>query len=241
VPAVARNASGTPLVSDLFAAAARQARHRLLVYANADMILFDDLLHAVARVEHLPRFLLCGRRWNLRVDEQLTFDREWAERLRARVAREGHLAIPGAIDYFAFPRDLYRSIPPFAIGRPEWDQWMLFRARALGAALIDATAAVSAIHQEHDYQHIARLPGTTAQHEVDRNRELAQFHRLDLRDATHVLTPTGLQRALDLAHVRRRLFSALKFYLPPFSPVRVLYRWWRRRIRGVDPVPECLP
>lgn len=241
VPAVARNDGGTPLISDAFAQAERRARHRILVYANSDMILLADLVRAIERVQHLPRFLLCGRRWNLQVRGPLTFDAEWVPQLRAAAARDGHLAIPGAIDYFAFPRDMFGPIPPFAVGRVEWDQWMLYRARALGAPLVDATSSVLAIHQDHDHQHLARAPRAVVQREVDRNRELALFHRLDLRDATHVLTPTRLQRARDLRHLGRRLFSLPKFYLPASPAVRALYGFWRRRIRGLTVSPGLGP
>ena len=237
IPAVARNDHGTPLVGDLFAAAAHRARHRVLVYANADMILLDDLPRAVERVHHLTRFLLCGRRWNLQVDGPLAFDREWVPRLRAAVAGDDQLGIPGAIDYFAFPRDMFGPIPPFAVGRVEWDQWLLYHARMLGAPLIDATSSVLAIHQNHDYEHLTRAPRAAVQREVDRNRELALFHRLDLRDATHLLTPAGLRRASGLAHLRRRLFSLPKFYLPVSPAVRALYGFWRRRIRGLTVSP----
>ena len=233
IPQVARNEQGTPLINDAFAQAAERARHEILVYANADIILLDDLVQAVERVRNLPRFLLCGRRWNLELREPLRFDGDWVGRLRLAVAREGVLAIPGAIDYFAFPRRMFGFIPAFAVGRVEWDQWMLFRARALGAALVDATSSVLAIHQNHDYRHLARAPRAAVQREVDRNRELALFHRLDLRDATHVLTPTRLQPARDLVHLRRRLFSLPKFYLPASPGLRALYGFWRRRVRGL--------
>jgi hypothetical protein len=239
VPAVARNEVGTPLVNDLFAEAERRSRHRLLAYANSDMILFDDLVRAIERVQHLPRFLLCGRRRNLPVSTSLSFEGEWAPPLRAAVARAGRIAIPGAIDYFVFPRDMVGPLPPFAVGRVEWDQWLLFRARALGVPLIDATSSVLAIHQDHD--HIAHVSRGTIQREIDRNRDLALFHRLDLRDATHLLTPTRLQRAHDFAHLRRRLFSLPKFYLPTSPALRTLYGFWRRRIRGLSVVPGLAP
>jgi hypothetical protein len=233
VPEVARNARGTPLVSDLFAQARQIAAHPVLVYANADMILTGDLPRAVARVPAHRRFLLCGRRWNLSVRAPLQFDDGWEARLRAAVAREGTLAIPGAIDYFAFPRDLFDALPPFAVGRIEWDQWLLYRARFLGAWLIDATATVLAVHQSHDYSHLTSAPRRDVEGEVEGNRALALFHRLDLRDATHLLTEQGLRRALDGTHLARRAFSLPKFYLPTSPPVRALYGLWRRRVRGL--------
>jgi hypothetical protein len=237
VPAVACNERGTPLVSDLFAQARRLATHPVLIYANADIILTGDLPRAVARVADRERFLLCGRRWDLSVTAPLDFSAGWEDRLRARVARDGELAIPGAIDYFAFPRSLFDAIPLFAVGRVEWDQWLLFHARARGAALIDATACVLAVHQRHGYEHLSEAPHADVGCEIERNRALALFHRLDLRDATHLLTPSGLRLACDRAHVTRRAISLLKFYLPPTPAVRTLYGFWRRRVRGIPPPP----
>jgi hypothetical protein len=236
VPEVARNEWGTPLVSDVFAQAMQLASRPILVYANADMILTGDLPRALARVRHWPRFLLCGRRWNLDVVEPLRFDIGWEDRLRAAVAQRGDLAIPGAIDYFAFPRTLYGALPPFAVGRVEWDQWLLFQARAAGAPLIDATDCVLAVHQNHDYAHLTAAPRAEVQREIDRNRALAAFHRLDLRDATHLLTATRLRPALDRQHLMRRAVSLAKYYLPATASVLALYAFWRRRVRGLDPL-----
>lgn len=233
IAAVACNDRGTPLLSDVFAQAADIARHPILVFVNADIILTADLLRAVAQVAERPRFLLCGRRWNLSITAPLVFDDGWEARLRDAVARDGELAIPGAIDYFVYPRRLFGTIPPFAIGRSELDQWLLFRARALGGALIDATASVLAVHQNHDYAHLVAMPRAVVEEEVARNRDLALFHRLDLRDATHLLTENGVTAALDAPHLRRRLLALPKFYLPNSAPVRALYGFWRQRVRGL--------
>jgi hypothetical protein len=233
LPEVARNQRGTPLISDLFARAARLASQPVLAYANADMILTSDLPAAVARVRERRRFLLCGRRWNLTVSTPFDFSAGWEERLRTAAAQEGELAVPGAIDYFAFPRSLFDAIPAFAVGRVAWDQWLLYRARYLGAALIDATACVLAVHQNHDYAHLASAPRAEVEREADENRSLSLFHRLDLRDATHTLTPSGLRRALDGAHLTRRLLALPKFYLPTSPTVHALYAFWRRRVRGI--------
>jgi hypothetical protein len=233
VPHVARNERGTPLINDVFAQAMRISAQPVLVYANADMIFTSDLPRAVARVAEHGRFLLCGRRRNLSVSEPINFAGDWEHRLRAAVTLEGVLAIPGAIDYFAFPRLLFDAIPPFAVGRPEWDQWLLFHARVRGAAIIDATKCVLAVHQNHDYQHLTSAPPSDLDREVERNRALALFHRLDLRDATHLLMEHGLQRALDRPHLARRALSLPKFYLPSGPAVRALYSYWRRWVRGV--------
>jgi hypothetical protein len=232
LPELARNNRGTPLISDVFAQAARTASQSILVYANADMILTSDLPRALARVSH-ERFLLCGRRCNLSITAPLSFDAEWESRLRETAARDGELAIPGAIDWVAFPRHLFGALPPFAVGRPDWDQWLLDHARMLGAALIDATECVPAVHQNHDYQHLVQAPRAEVVEELAQNRDLALFHRLDIRDATHVLGPRGLRRTLDSPHLLRRMVALPKFYLPPTPLVRAAYEAWRRRFRRV--------
>ena len=234
IPDVACNEFDTPLLSDLFAQAERISSEPILTYVNADIVLFEDLPRAVGLVQHLPRLLLCGRRTNLSVKEPLPFSRDWQAQIRDSAARTGEVAIPGAIDYFVFSRGLFDPVPPFAIGRMDWDQWLLYRARSRGAPIIDATALVLAVHQNHGDEYLARLPRPAVEHEIARNRWLALFHRLDLRDATHALTQHGLVPVRGVAPMRRRLFALPKYYLPPSLPVRTAYAWWRRRIRGIE-------
>jgi hypothetical protein len=185
VTEIARTDLGTPLVSDAFERAADLASTPVLAYANADMLLADDLPRALGRVG-LPRFLLVGRR------------RE----------QDGTLGTPFQIDWFAWPRSLRWDLPPFAVGRPAWDNWLIGRARALGVPVVDGTAAVHAVHQTHGYGHV---PGATGPGwegpEADRNRELAAgVDRLCILDASHVLDERGLRRALGGPYLRRRLF-----------------------------------
>ncbi len=70
-----------------------------------------------------------------------------------RALREGRLRGPAAIDWFVFPSGLFDPLPPFLVGRAGFDNWMIWKARQLGP-VIDATDAVVAIHQPHDYTHL---------------------------------------------------------------------------------------
>src|SRR6266566_4511057 len=154
VPDVARNTFGTPLLSDLFTQAQQLSVNNLFCYVNCDILLMSDFMQAIQRVvDHKRRFLLVGHRWNFDVKEALAFTPDWEEQLRSQVQKCATLAGASAIDFFVFPRDLLGEIPPFAIGRPVWDNWMLYRARALSVPLIDATPVVMAVHQNHDYWH----------------------------------------------------------------------------------------
>ncbi|MEM3484209.1 MAG: glycosyltransferase family A protein [Candidatus Methanomethyliaceae archaeon] len=207
VPGVTRNEYGTPLVSDLFKQAQRLATYKLLCYVNADIILLSDFL-ATARRIPFRRFLMVGRRWDVDLDRPWDFDHpDWERRLREYVRNNGKVHPPTGTDYFVFTPGLWERIPPFAIGRPAWDNWMIYEARASGAAVIDATRAVMAIHQNHDYAHIPDgVTGLWKGPEAQRNLALAggYEHVFILTDATWLLTPRWLVPALTREHLRRR-------------------------------------
>lgn len=204
-------ATGAPLLDSLFPAAERLAGSDLLAYVNADVVLMSDFAAAAARISRSRRrFLMIGRRTDLAVAAPLDFDDGWEARLRARAAREGRLHSHEAIDYFVFRAGLFGEIPPLAVGRASFDNWLIRRARDVGAAVVDATPVVLAVHQDHDYGHVA---GGEAEvysgAEADRNMELAggASKLFFIHDATHVLT----RRAL----------------VPALAPRYVRHRWWR--------------
>jgi hypothetical protein len=154
VSAVKCNEWGTPLVSDLFAQAEQLGSGPVVCYVNADIILFDDFAEAIFRIAAWnSRFLMVGRRTDLDVREPFDFRDGWADLIASRARREGKLQIARSIDYFAFSRGLYPAMPPLAIGRFWWDNWLLWKARSLGANVVDASKAVLAVHQNHDYSH----------------------------------------------------------------------------------------
>jgi hypothetical protein len=209
VPEVERTKYGTPLVSSAFAAAARAARHRLLCYVNGDIMFTDELIRAAASVRR-RRFLMVGRRWNVDIEEPWDFsDPQWREKLLKFTGEHGMLYQPDAIDYFVFPRDSKLiDLPPFAIGRPRWDNYFLFRCRQLGYPLIDATSVITAVHQNHDYAHVPE--GTGPPHlsyspEAEANIKLLgdEGRRFDMMDATHKLTHSGLVKAAGPEYSQR--------------------------------------
>jgi hypothetical protein len=159
VPSVKCNEWGTPLVSDLFVQAEQLGRGAVLCYVNADIILFDDFAEAIARVSvWSDHFLMVGRRTDLDVKDALVFSDDWVETLTRRARSGGKLQIARSIDYFAFSRGLYPAMPPLAIGRFWWDNWLLWKARSLDAKVVDASKAVLVVHQNHDYSHTTYGP-----------------------------------------------------------------------------------
>jgi hypothetical protein len=199
IPVVERTIHGTPLVSSAFSAAARAARNSLLCYVNADIMFTGELLDAVAKTR-ISAFLMTGRRWNVDILEPWNFlDPQWDEELRRLTKRNGKLYRDDALDYFIFPRaSRLIKLPPFAVGRPRWDNYLLFRCRQLRYPLIDATEAITAVHQNHDYAHVpkrsdAMWDGPEAAENI---RLLGSEERVfGIYDATHKLGQEGIVRA----------------------------------------------
>jgi hypothetical protein len=206
IPEVDRTEYGTPVVSSAFAKAAVVARNGLLCYVNGDIMLTDELTRAAASVSK-RNFLMVGRRWNVEITEPWDFSNpEWREKLLTYAHQRGTLYRKDAIDYFVFPRDSrLTDLPPFAIGRPRWDNYFLFRCRQLGYTLIDATCVVTAVHQNHDYAHIPEGHWTYSP-EAEANIKLLgdEARRFDMVDATHKLTRAGLRRTVGPEYSRRR-------------------------------------
>lgn len=242
---VERNQDGTPLVSSVFALARRQARHELLCYVNADILLLDDFLPGVERVSRsLGRFLMVGQRWDLEVTEALAFDPASQERLRIQLRESGQLHPPAGSDYFVFRKGEFEHMPPFALGRAGWDNWMIYAARAARLPVVDATESITIVHQSHDYRHLPngqphyRLP------ESEHNLRLAGGREMifTLRDATWTMEATDLhRRTIGPAGLARTLEAALIARLGPGWAsrwVRVLFhpgdalRYAWSRLRG---------
>jgi len=157
VPQVRRDEKGIPMVDSVMEIGHACSNSPLLCYANADMILMSDLLRATRQVSgQVKEFLMVGQRWNLDLTEPYDFSGDWESRLRLDVAKRGEFYSPWGIDYFVFPRQLYTNVPDFTIGRPAWDNWMVFHARKTFGIAIDASRDVLVVHQNHDYSH---LPG----------------------------------------------------------------------------------
>jgi hypothetical protein len=216
IPDIERNSFGTPLLSSVFAAVESRAEHPLLCYVNTDILLLSDFVDAARKVAAAKRrFLMVGQRWDLDVAEPLDFEGGWEARLRGLVESAGTLHPPSGSDYFVFPRGALGPLPPFAVGRPGWDNWMIYRARSLKWPVVDATEVARIVHQNHAYGHVKQGTGDAWEGpEADRNLELigAGERIFTLADVTHRLTPGGLKRALSPAHLKRRLRTMAVFH-----------------------------
>ena len=224
VPELARNESGTPLVNDLFAQAQARAQYDELCYVNGDILLPPSLTVAIARVRQTTTSaLVVGQCRNLDVDRALS---AWDEALE-RAVGEAPLRGAGGIDYLVFRRGLFDSLPPFALGRAGFDNWLIWYARRRGVPVVDVTAVVSAIHQNHEYEHVeGGRDEAYFGSEAWRNHELAggELHLFNIDDASHRLTEGAL---------RRNRLAPLRTF-PPFRWVALRMGELERWLRGAS-------
>lgn len=232
LPNIARNEYGTPLLNSAFGQVAAIAKHNLLCYINADIILLRDFARAIQRIE-FPSFLMVGHRWNVNLAEPLDFAADdWEDCLRAYTSTYGVFQQFGW-DYFVFARDgKLEQLPPFAVGRPYWDNWFLYHARKLGIPVIDATQSVLSIHQNHDYVHVALVKGDGSRGiEGDQNLQLIKTLNDDafkILAATHLMMEKGITPVSGTKYLWSRIF-ALQFSFPAARiPIKYMYHLWRR-------------
>lgn len=206
VSAVARSELGTPRIDDAFAGVDRIAEHSLRCFVNADVVLLDDFLPAVAAVRAaFQRFLVIGETRDLALVDEGELRSEGARaELRRRALGEGRSRGATAIDYFVFPAGLFDPMPPFVVGRARFDNWLVWRARRRGS-VVDATRAVVAVHQSHDYAHVSG------------GLEEAHFGGEAIRNEALALEDGGIYTIFDASH---RMRADRSIYRYPGSTLR---------------------
>jgi hypothetical protein len=228
IPTVERNEFGTPLLNSVFNQAEKAATQPTLCFVNSDIILMSDFLPVVQRVlAERDRFLLVGRRRTLAVKEPLLFEDGWDAKLLARAKAEGHLDNNTAIDYFVFRPGIWGEIPPFAIGRPAYDNWLVYQANQReGVSVVELTECVTVIHQDHSRAHPGGVDGLRQGPEGQRNLALAggYTHGHTIWDSKYKLTSKGLRRRRSAYIVYRRFVDLVDRH-PALQPALKFVRF----------------
>ncbi len=237
---VARNESGTPLISSMFQLARENSNSELLCIINADMVLMPDFVEAAKQVKsQKSNFVLLSQRWDYDITSPIDFAAGWESHLRESVREQNQLHRPAGSDFFLFPKSCYQDIPDFIIGRAGWDNWMIYKARSEKWPVIDCTPSVMIVHQNHDYSH---LPGGKPHYEhpdTNENIRLAGGQaavRYTILDSTHQLADGKLVRPkmTSLRFTRRfELFLRSIFFFLPEKSIENIVRpkRWKKRFK----------
>ena len=157
VPDIPCSPSGVPYFNSIVDHARIHARHDIQCYLNCDILMTEAVLKAIKPLE-FPRYLVIGQRIDLSegVDLDVT-TANWKDELR-KLAEQGkaNMHAPSGMDYFIFPRGLWEGLPLLVIGRGGYDGALVAFCLRNKIPLINATLAILALHQFHDYGH---MPG----------------------------------------------------------------------------------
>ena len=149
-----KHPTGLPLLNALFEEASKGSKFDILCYCNSDIILLPDFLERIKPVLKLNYpFLAVSQRIDVHIgtDMDLT-NEECVVQLKQVMVSEGKIHPPLGSDVFVFPKFQYsqQTMPPLVVGRPGWDNWMLYDARKRFNKLINFTGDYPAIvHQDH--------------------------------------------------------------------------------------------
>jgi len=195
------NKLGTPLVSSAFEIAKRETQSPILAYCNSDVILLKDFFNSAELLSENPelkKFVAFGRRTDLAVEREIDFEKaDQVQSLLTESIQKGVDATNACKEYFIFNRELYDNIPRFAIGRGNWDNWMIHWAKQNQIPVVNLSSMVHAIHQAHDYTHTGagRYECYVSGDEAQENMRLAGGrHLISGSTSNWRLTETGLRK-----------------------------------------------
>jgi hypothetical protein len=235
VAEVRRNGYGTKYLASIFDQAQEIATHNVLCYANCDILLMGDFRRAVEVVRRVQKsFLLAGRRWDADIEAPLDLQRAGWEGAVRHLALQTNRQRPAQwIDYFVFSKGLYyRKVPEFFIGRPGWDNWLIWFALSARAAVVDLSRDVCAVHQNHDYSyHPQGESGVWQGEEAQENYRLLERGRKfrTLKSAVYVLRSGRLRP------------NRSRWLVPPARQLRGwLYSFWFSLLNLTRPIRHRL-
>ncbi len=194
IPDIKSNKYGTPLISSIFKTAMQEADSDIMAYVNSDIILLDSFSKSISQI-NFKNYLLIGQRWDLDIVKPINFDNDnYKTKLEKKIKEQGVLHPKTGIDYFVFPKTVFKKIPDFAIGRTSWDNWLVYNARLNKYPVINGTQSIDIIHQNHDYgKFVSNKNLDTRKYkkgiESEVNSKLAGGERysFNLNDCTHNL------------------------------------------------------
>jgi len=152
-PDVKCSKNGVPFLSDLFHKANIIASFEILLFINSDILLPEKIIGTIKIVNNkFSNFLLVGYRWDLEVKKLINFKKTSISSSFWKISEsKSRKDSPAAIDYFIFRKNSLKKIPDFVIGRPGYDNWLIWYARRNFIPVIDISEEVKAIHQSHHF------------------------------------------------------------------------------------------
>jgi len=223
IPNIQCSSKGTPILSDLFIKAEKIAKFPILTFINADIILPNNFLSSIQIASSaFNKFLMVGHRWDMDVEYGINFnDSKDTKNFWKRVSIDRQKHACTGIDYFVYRKNQWKKIPHFIIGRPGYDNWLIWKARRTLVPIIDVTEDVQVVHQNHPVNQFYQLEG-------EKNKKLHNGKTLNILDATYQLVNGKILIKKDKDYKIRNLHR-LPIIFPEFAYPIILYRKFYKR------------
>lgn len=194
IPNVKCNEYSTPLLDHAFELARQNSKYNILSFINADIITLPDFTSIFTKLPQ-KEYLILGSRFDLDITTPIDFNDSWNKKIWTDVKKRGKKHPPEGSDYFIFKKDSFQNIPPFAVGRVGWDNWMIYHAKKEKMITIDASPTATIIHQNHDYSHNLKKKRDKKDPETKKNVELTLKDGFAFLDETdYVMTSTKIKK-----------------------------------------------
>ena len=175
---------------------------------------------------------MVGHRWDMDVDKTINFDNKIDHNLFwERVKTDSNKHACTGIDYFVYKKNQWGEIPDFVIGRPGYDNWLIWKARRNLIPVIDASKEILAVHQNHGYNfhNLTEDPKIVLEPDGIINRKLHQGRTLNLLDTNYQISEGKIKKKND-AKFNQRNLGKLPIIFPEFSTLLIIYKKIYRRI-----------
>ncbi|MGY5852888.1 MAG: hypothetical protein RTU92_04915 [Candidatus Thorarchaeota archaeon] len=145
-PQIELSSHGNPLIRSLLEVGQETSSNEIVCFISCDIIVPPNLQECILVVADLfEKFLTVALRRDTRITYAIDFTNDnWANKLPRGKAHQ-----PWAIDFYGFRKGLWSDIPPFAIGRSGWDNYLMTKALEADASVVDLTKVVRLTHQNH--------------------------------------------------------------------------------------------
>ncbi len=221
LPEIEKSDYGTPRIDAAFRLADQTARHPVLAYVNGDILFFRRVIDLVQAISFAHRqFLFTGHKWLVDIEVELSAVEIQTESVLVHHCQSAVMAGATGIDFFFYPRSQYRKMPPLIVGRPGWDNWMLFDTIKQRIPLVIPDQGILALHQNHETGHVPdKKPGTRWEgpeaefnrHSIgsskpldfsleDANQQISAEGRLSARQGDYRTNPRKLKALYPLTH-----------------------------------------
>lgn len=146
---------GIPLFNSIISHSEKNGLFKNQMYINCDILINETILDALNSIS-LNRFLLIGERMDLEKNIYVDlFENNYKQSILKKIKEKKILLHgPTGIDFFIFPKGIWKDLPKVVIGRGGYDSSLLAHCRRNKTPIIDGTGVIIALHQFHNYKHI---------------------------------------------------------------------------------------